>query len=177
MFFYFVLGGNGQYFVDNILHFHITLSVFDLALISTFKLVLLFILYSELERLALAQVEEPYNGRLNRGKIVLHLSIIMASLASLAYSLLKGGFIIYKESYHEMHLTYKILCIGMPCFCAVELLISLFSFRAMRKLKIMRILHRINQYGQEVNEEGEAIKKKVNLKRLIALAKPVSILL
>jgi hypothetical protein len=62
------------------------------------------------------------------------------------------------------------------CFNFIELIASFLSFGAMRRLKLIRILHRFNDSGKEVDKDGKVIQKKASIKRLIILAKPVSII-
>ena len=74
-----------------------------------------------------------------------------------------------------MHAEYNALVISAVCFSFIELIASLLSVSAMRRLKVIRILRRYNDLGVEVDEEGKVIQKKVNIKRLVLLAKPVSL--
>ena len=83
--------------------------------------------------------------------------------------------ILNDSSYEHMHLTYNILAISTIVFGLVEIVLSLVSFGAMRRLKISRIMHRLNENYQEVDDEGKIVQKKVNIVRLVKLAKPVSV--
>lgn len=174
---FFLLGGNTDYFVDNITHFHLKESVFDLALVSAAKVILHAPLISYLESVTYSQIQDPFNRSLNTVKHILHIVHIVFSLAVLGFSTTKGALILnaylHNADYIVMHPTYNALVISAVAFTLVELGLFLFSYRAMKKLKVIRILHLYNDDGQEVDKEGNPIKKKVDIKRLISLAKPV----
>ena len=176
--YFFILGGNTDYFVDNITHFHLKESVFDLALVAAAKVILHAPLISYLESVTYSQIQDPFNRGLNTVKHILHVVHILLSLAMLAYSTTKGAFILdaylHDAEYVVMHPTYNALAVSAIAFTLVELGLFLFSYRAMKRLKVIRILHLYNDDGVEVDKEGNQVKKKVDIKRLITLAKPVS---
>lgn len=173
-----LVGGNSDYFVDNITHFHLKESVFDLALVSAAKVILHSPLISYLESVTLSQIQDPFNRSLNTMKHILHIVHILFSLAVLGYSTTKGGLILnaylHEADYVVMHPTYNALVISTVAFTLVELGLFIYSYRAMRRLKVIRILHLYNDDGQEVDKDGNPVKKKVDIIRLISLAKPVS---
>lgn len=72
-----------------------------------------------------------------------------------------------------MHVTYYTLTISCVCFGLLELAMALYSGRAMRKLMVIRILHRINQHNQEVDAEGKVMQRSASLQRLFTLAREV----
>ena len=176
--FFFFSGGNSDYFVDNITDFHFKESVFDLALASAAKVILHAPLISYLESVAYSQIQDPFNKNLNIKKHILHLIHILFSMAVLAYSTTKGALILNAylndANYNVMHPSYNALVISAIAFTLIEIGLFLFSYRAMRRLKVIRVLHLYNDDGQEVDKEGNLIKKKVDIKRLVTLAKPVS---
>ena len=171
------LGGNTKYFVDNILHFHLLESTFDLAIMATVKVVAMTILFSVLEDVSLSQINRPCERQLVNRKRGLHAGCIIICIVTFAYAVTKGSLILNAilndPAYPRMHLTYNILTISTIVFCFFELVLSLMSFGAMRRLKVMRMLHRLNAQRQEIDQEGEPVKKKANIGRLIRLAKPV----
>lgn len=171
-----LVGGNSDYFVDNITHFHLKESVFDLALVSAAKVILHSPLISYLESVTLSQIQDPFNRSLNTMKHILHIVHILFSLAVLGYSTTKGGLILnaylHEADYVVMHPTYNALVISTVAFTLVELGLFIYSYRAMRRLKVIRILHLYNDDGQEVDKDGNPVKKKVDIIRLISLAKP-----
>lgn len=143
-----------------------------------FKCLFLFILYSKLEDITLEQLKKPYDYQINRIKLTMHLVIIISSLLFFVYPVIKGGLILNSilndPSYEQMHLSYNILVICAVIFSLLEFIMALLSFWAMRKLKIQRILHRLNDALEEVEEDGKPIKRDVNIFRLVRLIKPVS---
>ena len=152
--------------------------MFDLALVSAAKVILHSPLISYLESVTLSQIQDPFNRNLNTTKHILHIVHILFSLAVLGYSTTKGGLILnaylHEADYVVMHPTYNALVISTVAFTLVELGLFIYSYRAMRRLKVIRILHLYNDDGQEVDKDGNPVKKKVDIIRLISLAKPVS---
>ena len=164
--------------MDNITNFHLKESVFDLALIAAVKVILHAPLISYLESVTYSQIQDPFNRSVSTVKHILHIVHILFSLATLAFSTTKGALILnaylHDAEYVIMHPTYNALVISAIAFTLVELGLFLFSYRAMKRLKMIRVLHLYNDEGVEVDKEGNTIKKKVDIKRLITLAKPVS---
>ena len=98
---------------------------------------------------------------------------IFLSLVSLVYSLTKGTLILLKDSETSLHITYKILCVVGVVSPTLEILIGLTSFYFMRRLIHVSRLRLI--LDENENESGEPKKKKADLKRLVKLARPVSV--
>lgn len=164
-------GGDNEYLEDNVMQFKIKDSVFDLAAIAFVKCSILFFSYHWLEKLSMKQIDYPYDRKLASRKCWCHFLAIFLSLGSLAYSITKGV-LIYKvrsQKEHKLHPTYFALVISAVAFSFLETVFALSSFVAMRRLKLLRILHTPN--------DTEAKRKpQVNLGRLMTLAKPVSVL-
>lgn len=169
-------GGHSKYFVDNITNFHFKESVFDLALLAGFKTVIVVIFLPLLENKSYEQIDNPYNRSLETKCVIIDTFLKVLFLGSLAFTITKGGIILHcilnDDNCVTMHVTYNALVISSVSFSLLEFLLSLFSGRSMRRLKIVRILHRFNDKGQEIDKEGKPIKKKVDIKRLVKLAKP-----
>lgn len=162
-------GGNNDYMEKNVEHFKIRDSVFDLAAMAFLRCGILFFVYPWLESLTLKQIDKPYNRELASKKCFCHSVAIFLSVGSLAYSVTKGVLIyeVRSEKGHKLHPTYYALAISSVAFTFLEALCALGSFIAMRKLKVQRILH-------VPNDAETKKKKKVNLRRLMTVAKPVS---
>ncbi|XP_061197341.1 uncharacterized protein LOC133205527 [Saccostrea echinata] len=169
-------GGHTKYFVDNITDFHFTESVFDLALLAGLKTAVIVTVLPILENKSYEQIHSPYDRSLQTLCFILKTALKLLFLVSLIFSSVKGGMvlncILNGEHYVTMHVTYNVLVISSVSFSVLEFILSLFSDRAMRRLKIVRILHRFNDKGQEIDKEGKPVKKKVDIKRLLLLAKP-----
>ncbi|RMX48535.1 hypothetical protein pdam_00021589 [Pocillopora damicornis] len=165
-------GGDNEYLEDNVMQFKIKDSVFDLAAIAFVKCSILFFSYHWLEKLSMKQIDYPYDRKLASRKCWCHFLAIFLSLGSLAYSITKGV-LIYKvrsQKEHKLHPTYFALVISAVAFSFLETVFALSSFVAMRRLKLLRILHTPN--------DTEAKRKpQVNLGRLMTLAKPELLLL
>jgi len=167
------------YFVDNILRFHLRESVFDLALVATLKAVLLVPFYRMLEEAFYKQIDHPFQEKFRQHARIFHSMVVLLSLAFLAFTSTKGGLILFsfleEAEYPGMHPTYYALAISAVCFSLVELFVCLWSFKALPRLETIRVVHRVNSKGEELDKEGKPIEKDVNLSRLIKLAKPVSV--
>ena len=176
--FFFRTGGHSKYFVDNITNFHFQESVFDLALLAGLKTVIIVTVLPVLENKSYEQIDNPFDRSRQNTCFILKAVLKVIFLGSLVYSFTKGGMILdcilNDSTYVRMHVTYNVLVISSATFSLLEFLLSLFSGRAMRRLKVVRILHRYNDKGQEIDKEGNPIKKKVDLRRLVKLGKPVS---
>lgn len=155
-----------------------TESVFDLALMATVKVVSMVVLLPYLENYSNKQIDSPSEQRLKKFSRLLCILLILFGIIFLAYSSTKGGLVLYAflndSDYKRMHATYNALVISAFCFSFVECLFVLWSPFAMNRLKSVRILHRLNDKGQEIDKDGKPIEKKVDMKRLLKLAKPVS---
>ncbi|XP_077995855.1 uncharacterized protein LOC144449221 [Glandiceps talaboti] len=173
-------GGHSKYMVNSITEWKITTSVFELACLSLLKLIILFPIFGKLEDIAMAQIEDPYNPLLKKRKAIMHVSTFILSLLSIAYTTTKGVLILLNKSYEDMHVTYQACCIAAFAFSLLELLLCVLYPVFLRKLKILRVKHKLNDEGIEEDEDGKPKTPKaapVNLKRLLSLAKPEAFLL
>lgn len=87
-------GNDNNYFVDNIIHFHLTQSVFDLVLMSATKLISMVLLYTYLEDATMQVQEFPFERATVRRKAATHLAIYVLSLVYFAYPVVKGGLVL-----------------------------------------------------------------------------------
>ena len=165
-------GGDSKYMDDSVKHFKIRDSVFDLAAIAFVKSSILFFVYPWLEHFSMKQIDHPYDKELASRKCSCHFLAVVLSVGSLAYSTTKAVLIyeVRSEKKHRLHPTYYVLVVSSVVFSLLESLFSLSSFVAMRRLKVLRILHTPND--ADIADSNK--KRKVNLRRLMTLAKPVS---
>ena len=162
-------GGDGAYLEGSVKHFTIRDSVFDLAVLGFVKGSLLFYVYIWLEDVTLKQIDQPYDPMIWGRKRRYHFAALFWGIGSLAYCITKGVLVyeVRHESAHLMHSTYYALVISSVVFSFFESCFAIGSFRAMRKLKLQRILH-------SSHDENAPKKKRPSLRRLISLTKPVS---
>ncbi|XP_069135768.1 uncharacterized protein [Argopecten irradians] len=172
-------GGDSHYFTHNITHFTLTTSVFDLAVISSVKLIILFgFVLPSLENASykLIEIDSMTHRQLKAKKIHLHIGLILITVGVLAFTSTKGALILHAfrntDNYIVMHATYNALVIFAFVCSILEVLFALSSFIMMQRLKSVRILHRFNDDGEEIGKDGEPLKRKVTISRLAALAKP-----
>ncbi len=137
-------------------------------------------LYSQLEKTTLQQISTPYEKSIANRKIFLHVALILFSCIKPVYATVKGAFILNSflndPTYEVMHPPYNALVISSVVFGYVELFVALGSFSAMKRLKLQRVTHWLNDEGQEVDQDGKRVSRSANLGRLFGLAKPVSVL-
>ncbi|XP_070573539.1 uncharacterized protein [Ptychodera flava] len=168
-------GGHTHYMEDMIIHFKLMESVFELACLALLKLCILFFVFIKLEKLAMEEIEDPYNPKRKRNKTLLHVFTILLTFLSLAYTTTKGVLVLVNKTYNEvdMHSTYIACCIAAFAFSLIEFLLCLLYPVFLRKLKVFRIKHQLNDEGEEVveGENGQPKKKKANLGRVLSLVK------
>lgn len=168
-----IAGGNSAYLEQNVEHFSLYKSTFDLACLAAVRGPLLIACIYYLEHYTLVSISTRFRSRQLVSRRLAELfraSFVIIVLISFVYSLIKGVLILlHKESKDQLHITYKILCVVGVVNPTLELLLGLCSFYFMRQLtRLHRLL--LNE-----DESGELAtpKKKADLKRLIILARPV----
>ncbi|XP_007900472.1 ABC transporter B family member 1 [Callorhinchus milii] len=158
-----ILGGRTHYLENDVLHWCFWRSTFDLTAFCTMKTCILIVLYLTMESIALKQIDDLNNTNLKRKREILHLVSFVISGLWVVYTLAKGITVLVKQSYSEMHLTFKIVCISTLVFSLIEFPFCILCNRFLRRLQILRIVHSI--------EEERTRKSKADLKRLFSLAK------
>lgn len=182
-----IAGGNSKYLEDSVEDFSLVKSTFDLACIAAVRGVILVALLYLLERAVIRDVSLSTTAKTSRRaasnyNVSLHIFILLTAFACLCYAAVKGGFVIHEwRKGRHMHVTYKILCIVATVFPLVEVLLGAASFYYMRRLHTQRVMLLVNEMEeQEENGAGDTGKSKTsfraaNLKRLLFMAKPVSV--
>ncbi|XP_059844068.1 ABC transporter B family member 1-like [Hypanus sabinus] len=158
-----ILGGRSHYLENDVLKWCFWKSTFDLAAFCTMKTCILIVIYLTMESIALKQIDDLNNCNLKRKREFLHLISFTISGLWVAYTIAKGITVLVTQSYKEMHLTFKIVCISTVVFSLVEFPFCVFCNRFLRRLQIFRIV-------QSIEEERDQ-KSKADLKRLFCLAK------
>jgi len=171
-----IAGGDSLYLENNVREFSITRSTFDLACIAALRGLIIIASYYYLEQFIITRnstssLEKQLKS--SRMSFFCQAAILITSLLSLGYSLVKGGLLIrmiWKKEAIVMHITYKILCIASVAFSVVELIFGGVSSWCVRRVVRERGLRLL--INQDLDDEKPA-KKKADLRRLIFLAKPV----
>ena len=179
-----IAGGNSAYMEDSVKDFSFTYSTFDLACFAAVRGVILIACLYYMEHYTLVQIsvnKEENQITSWRIAILCRIGVLLVSSISFAYAVIKGGVIVHKiatgtwdsESKADlnMHIAYKILCVIAVVFPLVEIGVGLASWFFMRRLTQVQQLRLI--INGESEEEGGKPKKKVDLRRLAILAKPV----
>ena len=185
-----IAGGNLEYLEKNVKHFSLVKSTFDLACIAAVRGVILIALLYLLERAVIRDVSLSTTAAKSRRRaasnynIILHIFILLTAFACLCYAAVKGGLVIHEwRQGRHMHVTYKVLCIVAVVFPLVELVVGAASFYYMRKLRTRQVMLIVNETeGQEQDgmtdeEKSKASFHTANLRRLLLMAQPVSVVL
>ncbi|XP_035829335.1 ABC transporter B family member 25 [Aplysia californica] len=169
-------GGDSEYFIQNIKHYDLVLSVFDIALISFLTCPLYFTLAYYAEKTFILSIDVGYNTILKSRQKKLFMATILLSFAVAAFSIVKGGLILKEilrnDSYPGMHSTYYACVIWTITTNMIILLLSCGSGLGLRMLARQRVKKLYNREGQEVDKEGKVIPRSASLLRLVSLAKP-----
>lgn len=178
-FFYLSSGGDSKYFVDNIVHFQLTKSVFDLAILSVLKCTIYLLSIHQLEEVIKRSFNLSYNHVLKSQQRKYFTLLVFLSWAVLALCLTKGVLILNEilntPVYSSMHRTYYACVIWCVVTSLINIVLCLILPKRMMKMKNSRVLKYYNRLNQEVDKEGKLIQHPANLMRLVNLARPVSI--
>ncbi|XP_032239123.2 ABC transporter B family member 25 [Nematostella vectensis] len=154
---------------ESVTKFGIKTSVFDLAAISFVRCGVIFFTCPFLEKFTLRLIDDPYEPVIQASKRLSHFILMVFSFLPLAYSVAKGVFVFKDKSAKSLYDVNQVafaLVISSICFCFIETCAAIMSYKAMRQLAVLRILH-------DPKDKKEAKpKKKVNLRRLSTLAYP-----
>lgn len=178
-------GGDTTYLEDSVEDFSFTHSTFDLACIAAVRGVVLIACFYYLEHYSLMQVSVTTRKRQKSSRalvIFCRFTILLLSSITLVYAVVKGGLIlqqIVSKNWNNssnpelnMSMTYKILCIAAIVFPALEFVLGIASWYFLRRMiRVQQLRLIINQ--QEGEEEEGKPRRKVDLRRLVLLAKPV----
>ena len=186
-------GGDSLYLEDSVKEFSFTHSTFDLVVIAAVRGVILVGSFYLLDRSSnlMTSITEKNDRKSKTDQFVLMCQwstgiLLICCGVSLVYAVVKGGFIIHSivlgtwsdvSIEIEMHITYKILCITAVAFPLLEFglgLVSLWFVRKFIYVRKLQLLVNLEVDGDDVSRP--APRKKVDIKRIILTAKPVSII-
>lgn len=183
-------GGDSLYLEDSVEEFSFTHSTFDLVVIAAVRGVILvgsFYLLDRSSNLMTSVKNDDRKSRTDRFVLMCQLStgiLLIFSGVSLVYAVVKGGFIIHNivqgtwndvSIEIEMHITYKILCITAVAFPLLEFGLGLVCLWFVRKfIYVQKLRLLVNLEGDEGDVSRPAPRKKVDIRRIILTAKPVS---
>ena len=182
-------GGTSSYLEHSVRDFSFSNSTFDLAALAVGRGLLLFACFYYLERyILLAVFARGRRRKLSSLRIsrACRAGIFVVAVVSVLYVAAKGSYIIDRlrkgnwndaGSETRMHVSYKILCVAALSFPVLEIVGGVASWYFLGKLvhvERVRLLVNAENGEEEEEEETGGRKRKVNLKRLILLAKPVS---
>lgn len=143
--------------IDDIIHYRLTTSIFDLVAISIFKFVLLIIFLTELEAFIIARLYQPNVRPLFIFiRYFYTILLILLSICSLAFAIIKLIFVLREFSLNKLYLSTVYVFL---IFSSIEFIGMILMIPYLSRLKLLE------------QERSVLTKKKVDLKRLLTLAK------
>ena len=153
----FFLGGSTHWLVDDIVHYRLSSSVFDLVAVSLCKFVLLILFLTELETFIIARLYQP-NARAAFIAIryIYTSLLLLISACSLAFAIVKLVIILRQPDFSKLYLSSVYLFL---IFSSMELIGVVLMIPYLSRLKLLE------------QPRSTETKKKVDLIRLSSLAK------
>ncbi|CAF1125845.1 unnamed protein product [Rotaria sordida] len=154
-----VSGSRTHLLIDDIIHFHLTTSIFDLVIISMFKLILLIILLTELEILVILRLYRPIDrSSFSFNRYLFIIALLLIAIGSLTFAIIKFVIIFHQEfQLSKLYLS----CIYIFLVCSLlEFIGILFIFPYLNRLKLI-----------EQQREQNRQEKQVDIRRVFSLAK------
>ena len=150
-------GSSTHHLLDDIIHYTLSTSIFDLVAISVCKFVLLIVLLTELETCIIARL---YQLEARPAFYVLRYLftalLFLVSLCSLAFAIVKFIFVLREMSLSRLYLSTVYLFL---IFSSIESIGVVLMLPYLSRLKLLE------------QQRSAAEKKKVDLRRLFSLAK------
>lgn len=154
---FFQIGSSTHSLIDDITHYHLTNSIFDLVAISTCKFILFIIFLTELETFLIARLYKPDSRPVFLFiRYIYTIILLLLSLCSLAFAIIKLIFVLHQIEFNKLYLSSIYLFL---IFSSLELVGIIIFIPYLARLKLLE------------QERSTATKKKVDLKRLFSLAK------
>lgn len=173
-------GGNSQYLEESVEDFSFLTSTFDLVCLAVVRGVLFIACLYYLEHYTLVAASSKLEKKaLSSRKLAnfCHAFLLILSLVSFAYAVVKGSFILahLSDVTSQLHITYKILCVVAVVVPLLEVAISISSIYFMWRLThVLKLRMTALTLNEVEGTDGEQKKSKANLRRIALLAVPVS---
>ena len=170
-----IAGGNSAYLEDSVEDFSLYHSTFDLAVIAAIRGIVLICCLYYLEHYTMMAVSSKLQQtQLTSRRLawLCHVIILILPFITMIYAIVKLLLIFIEStnSFSELHIAYKILCVLGVVTPGMELVFGLMSFYFMWRLVHVLRLRLVLQ-----NENEDKPKEKgADIKRLMILAIPVS---
>ena len=175
--------GSIQYLEDNVTHFEFIDSTFDLACIAVVRGLILAASLIFLEQWILRKLTKRLSGSHTGERpfvVTLQLGVVvLVSLVCCVYGFVKLGFVVkyWPEASVRMHVAYKVLGVVAIVLPLVEVILSVAAWLLLSRVeRALHIFAVINGEGTEVEAAKNSKRRfgRADIKRLIALAQPVS---
>ena len=151
------IGSSTHSLIDDIVHYHMTKSIFDLVAISTCKFILFIIFLTELETFLIARLYKPDSRSVFLWIRYFYTTVLLLlSIGSLTFAIIKLIFILHQMEFSKLYLSSIYLFL---IFSAMEFIGIIIFIPYLARLKLLE------------QPRSTATKKKVDLKRLFSLAK------
>ena len=173
-------GGSSQYLEESVEDFSFITSTFDLVCLAVVRGVLFIACLYYLEHHTLVAASSKLEKKsLSSRKLAnfCHAFLLILSLISFAYAVVKGSFILanLSEVTNQLHITYKILCVVAVAVPLLEVAVSISSIYFMWRLThVLKLRLTALNLNEVEGTDGEQKKSKANLRRIALLAVPVS---
>ncbi|CAF1177732.1 unnamed protein product [Adineta steineri] len=150
-----LVGTSTHSLIDDIIHYRLTTSIFDLVAISISKFILLIIFLTELETFIIARLYQPNSRPLFIFIRYFYIvSLIVLSICSLAFAIIKLIFVL--RAFHLSKLYLSTVYVFLV-FSSIEFIGMILMIPYLSRVKLL--------------EQPRSTKKKVDLKRLFSLSK------
>ncbi|CAF3345962.1 unnamed protein product [Rotaria sp. Silwood1] len=163
LFIIWLVGSRTHSLIDDIIHYQFTTSIFDIVSVSLCKLILLIIFLTELETSVIARL---YNPNSPQSFIFIRyfytIILLLLSSCSLTFSIIKFIFVLYKLNLNKLYLSLVYLFL---IFSSIEFIGTLLMIPYLTRIKLTE------------QQRSNLTKKKVDLRRLLSLAKSERLLI
>jgi hypothetical protein len=138
------IGSKNENLVDDIIHFNLSKSIFDLLSISTLKLIILIILLTEFERYFIIHLNRPIISRsFVKHKNLLMILIILINIASLTFGTIKLIIVLHHNLSSKLNISAICIFLGMSSLEFISICLTYFHLKRL-KLTTEELIHSVN---------------------------------
>jgi len=117
--------------LDDIIHFNLSKSIFDLLSISTLKLIILIILLTEFERLIIIHLNQPIISRsfVKHKNLLMILLIILINIASLTFGIIKLIIVLHHHLLSKLNISAACIFLEMSSLEFIGIFLTYFYLK------------------------------------------------
>ncbi|UJR17456.1 hypothetical protein I4U23_004351 [Adineta vaga] len=128
-----LIGGLTHSLIDDIIHFHLPTSIFDLVMISTIKLILLIGLLTEFERFIIHHLYQPVVHRsIISYKTLFIIILMLIVISSLSFGILKLIIVLRYDSMSKIYVSTLYIFLTLSIFESIGMLWLCFYVKQMK---------------------------------------------